>query len=90
MSKVWQKSLWFYAFDKRSWCLTKAGECEIGERPEIKLEIGGSEIQQLITALDTEGWIKPSLDERLRTEDLEIIDRLLDIIELDIIERGKK
>ena len=38
------------------------------------------DVNTLIHFLDTEGYIKPRLDERLRDEDLKITHRLLDII----------
>ena len=81
MIKVWQPSRWYFNPAKRRWCLSKTGEYDVGEMPETELEIDAEDIRKLITALDEEGWIKPRLDERLRSEDLKIINRLLDIIE---------
>jgi len=83
--KVWQPGRWYYDVSKRNWCLTKAGEYEVGDMPKVALEIEGRDVQKLIIALDEEGWIKPRLDERLRADDLQITHRLL-----DIIERGRK
>lgn len=35
----------------------------------------------LVALLESEGYLKPRLDERLRTEDLKITHRLLDLLE---------
>lgn len=78
--KVWIDSNWFFDFSKDCWALTGAGAHLIAEAPEIILEINSYQTRMLIDALDKAGWIKPRLDERLRTEDLKITHRLLDII----------
>uniref|UniRef100_A0A6M3J9I5 Uncharacterized protein n=1 Tax=viral metagenome TaxID=1070528 RepID=A0A6M3J9I5_9ZZZZ len=79
--KVWRNPEWYFDPGRGGWCLTKAGEYESGDMPDIDKTIDMREVQQLIVALDEEGWIKPRLDERLRTEDLRITHRLMDIIE---------
>ena len=79
--KVMDSGTWFFKHDIGAWCKTRAGYRELGLVPDIDIEINEYDIESLIVALDKEGWIKPRLDERLRSEDLKITHRLLDIIE---------
>ena len=79
--RIWIDSHWFFSYEKNAWVLTGAGAHLIAEQPEIILEVRAKDIEMLIRTLDEAGWIKPRLDERLRTEDLKITHRLLDIID---------
>ena len=79
--KIWHDSKWFLRTSTNSWCLTEPGEYEVGDILRIQLEINAQNVEALIRSLDAAGWIKPRLDERLRSEDLKITHRLLDIIE---------
>lgn len=74
---------WFYDMSFRAWRFRTGGMFEPGLEPdpEVTIDIQDKEIELLIKALDEAGWIKPRLDERLRTEDLKITHRLLDLLE---------
>ena len=75
---------WFEDFARAAWVYVRAGYYEEGVQiPNNAVEhtISDVVIRQLIKALDEAGWIKPRLDERLRTEDLKITHRLLDLLE---------
>lgn len=81
--KQYYPAIWHLVPWKNAWQLMKAGEYEPGvmaEDTDIIAEITEPNIQLLIKALDEAGWIKPRLDERLRTEDLKITHRLLDLL----------
>lgn len=79
--KIWIDSHWFYSYEKDAWVLTEAGARLIAEQPEIILEVRAKDIEMLIKKLDEAGWIKPRLDERLRSEDLKITHRILDLLD---------
>lgn len=92
MEKRYSDGRWFYNQSYDAWCYLKPGYYEPGVEPsstEFSHQIDAREIEVLIKRLDEEGWIKPRLDERLRTEDLKITHRLLDIIEKQVIKKGK-
>jgi len=72
---------WYFDQASLNLCRTVAGERAVGMCAEIDLEIGRRDIPKLIEALESNGFIQPRLDERLRAEDLKITHRLLDIIE---------
>jgi len=72
---------WFFDMASLTLCRTVAGELSAGERAEVDLRIGRHDIPRLVEALESNGFIQPRLDERLRSEDLKITHRLLDIIE---------
>ncbi len=90
MDKVWIDSHWYFDHCRDAWVLTGAGARLIAEQPEIILEVQSRYIEQLIRKLDEQGWIKPRLDERLRTEDLKITHRLLDLLEGRRLDKGKE
>ena len=79
--KIWIDSHWFYSYEKDAWVLTGAGAHLIAEKPEIILEVRAKDIEMLIRKLDEAGWIKPRLDERLRSEDLKITHRVIDLLD---------
>ena len=81
MSKVYREAHWYESMTRRAWVLTRSGDYEPGTEQEIDIVLGDRQVQMLRTALDEQGWIKPRLDERLRSEDLKITHRLLDVIE---------
>jgi len=84
MEERWHDGHWFHDMSLDSWCYLKPGYYEVGamKSPDDFLhQITPSEVYSLIRKLDEEGWIKPRLDERLRTEDLKITHRLLDLLE---------
>lgn len=82
--KQYFPAIWHFSMAFRSWRLLKAGEYEPGLQPneeDIIATIQEDDVHLFIKALDEAGWIKPRLDERLRTEDLKITHRLLDLLE---------
>ena len=83
-NKRWHDGHWFFNLSLASWCYLKPGYYEAGGMPtseDFLHQIPDREVESLIRELDTHGWIKPRLDERLRAEDLKITHRLLDIIQ---------
>jgi len=72
---------WYFDQASLNLCRTVAGDRAVGTRATVDLEIGRRDIPKLIEALESNGFIQPRLDERLRSEDLKITHRLLDIIE---------
>ena len=84
MEKRYFEGRWFFNEAFNAWCYLKPGYYEPASLPgqeDFLHQIDAQTIQNLIRRLDEEGWIKPRLDERLRTEDLKIMHRLLDIIQ---------
>jgi len=79
--KIWRDSHWFFDYAKDAWLLTSPGAYLIAEAPDIMFEIRSNHIEALIRKLDEAGWIKPRLDERLRSEDLKITHRLIDLLD---------
>ena len=77
---MYQEADWFFDMASRSICRAVAGERDLGVMTEIDLEISYRDIPKLVEALENNGFIQPRLDERLRSEDLKITHRLLDII----------
>ena len=83
MDKVYSPAIWYLDVSHRSWNLLKAGMYTPGlmsDPEDTVVSIQETDVFLLIKALDEAGWIKPRLDERLRTEDLKIIHRLLDLL----------
>lgn len=72
---------WFFDVAGFAWCYIEPGWYELGTRPEVAKRLDAREAEMLVKTMDEQGYIKPRLDERLRTEDLKITHRLLDIIE---------
>ena len=86
-NKRWHDGCWFFDRSLDSWCYLKPGYYEPGLIPtaeDFLHEISSQEVEALIRELDTQGWIKPRLDERLRSEDLKITHRLLDLLDKSI------
>lgn len=84
MEKIYRDGRWFFNSAYNAWCFLKPGYYEPAALPDtddFKHMIDERDVEMLIKKLDEEGWIKPRLDERLRSEDLKITHRLLDIIE---------
>ena len=82
--KIWYNGDWFFDGSLDSWCYLKPGYYNPGEMhttEDLQYSITSNAIRSLIVGLDKAGWIKPRLDERLRTEDLKITHRLLDLLE---------
>ena len=87
MEKRYSDGRWFFNKARNAWCYLKPGYYEPGVASistDFSYQIEAREVEELIRRLDEEGWIKPRLDERLRTEDLKITHRLLDIIDKTI------
>ena len=81
---VWSDGRWFYRADFNCWTYRKPGQYDPrswDNDPANHVELTAVEVRQLITSLDEAGWITPRLDERLRTEDLKITHRLIDLLE---------
>ncbi len=66
---------------QRQWEYYPPGMYEQAVAQDPTLVLEPEVVRKLITALDEAGWIVPRLDERLRTEDLKITHRLLDLLE---------
>lgn len=85
-SKVWFDGRWLY--DPSGWWkYLRPGYYDPAAVPaaeDFQHTVGLREMLQLIPRLDEEGFIKPRLDERLRSEDLKITHRLLDIIQVQL------
>jgi hypothetical protein len=83
--KVWREGRWYYDIDYLEIRHLRAGYYEPQERPNdesIDAKIPhGTDLNGLVKVLEDIGYLKPRLDERLRTEDLKITHRLLDILE---------
>lgn len=75
-----RESRWFYDPSYGALRRTVAGEYEPDVSPPTDLEIPFREIPSLVQALEENGLLKPRLDERLRTEDLKITHRLMDLL----------
>ena len=72
---------WWLDLPGYQWCYSPLGSYDPSVQREPTVRIDGDAARQLITALEEAGWIVPGLDEWLRTEDLRITHRLLDIVE---------
>ncbi|MFC1924258.1 hypothetical protein ACFLXA_02710 [Chloroflexota bacterium] len=75
---------WYQSESHDEWWHFKGGwkePCTQITDDDIDIRIPSMYLHGLIKALDEQGYIKPRLDERLRTEDLKITHRLLDVIE---------
>ena len=75
---------WFYAPERGSLRRTKPDNGPPGVVQEIDIEIPFDQIPSLVKALEENGLLKPRLDERLRTEDLKITHRLIDLLDKSI------
>ncbi len=83
----WSDGRWFQDCTTDFWCYLKPGYYEAGLIPDqdnFLHRLNSYEVESLIRKLDEAGWIKPRLDERLRTEDLKITHRLLDLLDNSI------
>ncbi len=72
---------WFQDYSRRGFAYIAPGTYEEGTIPEPSSFLSWQEAMQLIPVLEEAGLIKPRLDERLRTEDLKITHRLIDLLE---------
>lgn len=72
---------WYYDPSMRGFAYTPPGVYETGTVITPSKYLSEREARQLVEVLEQEGYIKPRLDERLRTEDLKITHRLLDLLE---------
>jgi hypothetical protein len=72
--------IWFYDHSTASLCRTKPFDRSSCIAPEIDIHITREQISDLVQALEENGFLKPRLDERLRTEDLKITHRVLDLL----------
>lgn len=83
MSKFYHPGRWYYDPAVRGLRHSKPGyyeECEI--IADYDKQLTYEEIHHgLIEALEEGGFLKPRLDERLRTEDLKITHRLMDLLD---------
>lgn len=79
--KVYYEPAWEFVPHLHELRFYPDGYYPAGEQREPKKIIKGQEINLLIKALDREGLIKPTLDDKVRKEDLKITHRLLDIME---------
>jgi hypothetical protein len=82
-SKEYRPSRWVFNFALNGFGFYPAGDYVAGVAlPGPEIFLNQEQIELLIRELDSNGFIKPRLDDRLRTEDLKITHRLLDIIEI--------
>ncbi len=80
--KVLQRGRWYYSQMHSALRHTRPGYYDPGVELDIDIEVSSwDDIPSLVEALEEAGYIKPRLDERLRTEDLKITHRALDIID---------
>lgn len=82
---MWQEDKWIQLWDMDAIALIRAGERTPGvslKKEDYKIVINRHDLHYLVEFLESNGYLKPRLDERLRTEDLKITHRLLDILEL--------
>ena len=79
--KVYQKPLWAKSNNHQGLNFYCGGFFEEGEQRVPTKTLYFEEIPPLVEALENEGFLKPRLDERLRTEDLKITHRLLDLLD---------
>ena len=87
--KRYHPGIWALDCSRRAWGYVAPGWYdESVELPFVKI-LNHEEIEQLIKALDEHGWIKPRLDERLRSEDLKITHRLLDLLNVALQSGGR-
>ena len=82
---VWREGYWFYDIDYLAYRHRRAGHYDPSVIPgpetiDVTLPTD-IDMSGLVRLLEESGYIKPRLDERLRTEDLKITHRLLDIME---------
>lgn len=81
--KVYVKGQWHRDISRMGYFYQPAGYYELGlidDRSEW-LFVDDDQARDFIPILEGDGFIKPRLDERLRTEDLKITHRLLDLLE---------
>lgn len=71
---------WVVADDIHGLRRVKAGDYPEFAVAEFDKELCFTELPSLIEALEAGGYLRPRLDERLRTEDLKITHRLLDLL----------
>ncbi len=85
-NKVFLKAEWYRDESHDCLWLRPHGCYEVGEEFDKTgwTAITREDLYILIDFLDSNGYLKPRLDERLRAEDLKITHRLLDIIEAKV------
>lgn len=84
MAERWMDGQWARDAMTGAFLHRRAGYYDeaINTPPEaIDVRLYDDAIPGLITLLEESGYIKPRLDERLRTEDLKITHRLLDLLD---------
>ncbi|KKN31722.1 hypothetical protein LCGC14_0821070 [marine sediment metagenome] len=84
MEERWFDGDWFFDNSLNAWRYLKSGYYEAGvmhSSGDFLHQVSARETEALIRKLDSEGWIKPRLDERLRAEDLKITHRLIDLLQ---------
>ncbi len=80
-TKVWFNGIWIPALGNSGMSYYPPGFYEESDRREPELTISAEKLYLLTAALDEHGFLKPRLDERLRTEDLKITHRLMDLLD---------
>lgn len=72
---------WYMDHSLRAFCYVPPGDYDEGVSIDPSIIVPWKAALALIPELEAEGLLKPKLDQSLRTEDLKITHRLLDIIE---------
>lgn len=80
VDKVYVEGHWVRDASLRGFMYIPSGNYEIGVDIQGEKLITDREIHALIPELERGGFIQPRLDERLRTEDLKITHRLIDLL----------
>lgn len=82
MTERYVDAHWYFSPLDRAFRFVRAGYYEEGKAiADGSLSLDPEEVLLLIPVLEDAGYIKPRLDERLRSEDLKITHRLLDLLD---------
>jgi hypothetical protein len=81
--KAYHEGHWFFDYSHGGWFYMPEGYYEMNAEPDRSdwIFLRPEKAEKLIRTMDEQGFIKPRLDERLRSQDLKITHRLLDLLD---------
>lgn len=88
-NKVYTESHWYYDWARNGFSFVQTGFYSENEPIEPIKFISMREARLLAKVLDEAGIIKPRMDDKVRREDVHMMNRLIDIIELRLSQGGK-
>ena len=86
--KVYVDPIWVPSSSRFGYEYYAGGFYEEGELREPQLQLDNQKLYLLIEALDKNGDLRPRLDDKIRQEDLKLMNRLMDLLDKTIESYG--